>query len=707
MPNKGFVMALNLNAIGEKIGPVERTYSWRDIVLYALGVGAGFDELEYVYEKYLKVLPTFVSATIVDILMELAKKANMNLAGILHGEQEIVYYRPIPLEGKFVTTGKVKNYYDMGDKGALVVGESVTKDARGKRLFTSTITLVGRLDGNFGGEKPPKKAIQFPDREPDFVVEDKPAHDQPLIYRLSGDLFALHVDPEFARQVGFKEPIMHGMCTLGFACRALIKSLIPGEPNKVRRISCRFSRPLYPGIPIKTLIWKVGDDKAMYKVVNANSGEVVLDMGEFEFGELAQDKIDFTGKVAVVTGAGGGLGRAYAIELAKRGAKVIVNDLGGARDGTGASKTPAQKVVDKIKALGGEAYPNYDNVATKEGGENIVNTAIEKFGRIDILINNAGIIRDKSFVKMTPEMWHGVIDVHLHGAYYVTRAAFLKMKEQGYGRIIFTTSAAGLYGNFGQANYSAAKLALIGFMNTLKDEGLKNDIKVNAVAPLAASRLTEDIFPKEMLDKAKPEYVVPLVLYLVSDRCDVTGRIYNAGLGNYNRVVMGTGPGIMLSDKGEIPSPEKVKENFNAICDLKDFKVYKNLSEQLTDLLSSLNKKTDADTKAIIFNSPKEVFDALPQAFKKDAAKGVDASFLFKISGPAGGKWVVKVSDGNLEIKEGSIDNPTTTLEIQDKDFLDMMSGKLPAMQAFTSGKLKIGGDIMKSQLIEKLFKLN
>jgi len=162
MPNKGFVMALNLNAIGEKIGPVERTYSWRDIVLYALGVGAGFDELEYVYEKYLKVLPTFVSATIVDILMELAKKANMNLAGILHGEQEIVYYRPIPLEGKFVTTGKVKNYYDMGDKGALVVGESVTKDARGKRLFTSTITLVGRLDGNFGGEKShPKKRYNF------------------------------------------------------------------------------------------------------------------------------------------------------------------------------------------------------------------------------------------------------------------------------------------------------------------------------------------------------------------------------------------------------------------------------------------------------------------------------------------------------------------------------------------------------------------
>ncbi len=352
------------------------------------------------------------------------------------------------------------------------------------------------------------------------------------------------------------------LCTvyvLGFACRALIRSLVPGKPERVRRISCRFSRPLYPGTPIKTLIWKVGDDKAIYRVINAKTGDIVLDMGEFEFGELAQDKIDFTGKVAVVTGAGGGLGRAYAIELAKRGAKVIVNDLGGARDGTGESKTPAQKVVDEIMSFGGEAYPSYDNVATKQGGENIVKLAIEKFGRIDILINNAGILRDKSFAKMDYQMWHGVMDVHLHGAYHVTRPAFLKMKEQGYGRIIFTTSAAGLYGNFGQANYSAAKLALVGFMNTLKEEGEKYNIKVNTVAPLAASRLTKDIFPEELLDKARPEYVVPLVLYLVSDRCDVSGRIYNAGLGTYNRVVIGTGPGIMLSDNGEVPAPEKNK----------------------------------------------------------------------------------------------------------------------------------------------------
>ncbi len=702
-------MALNLDAIGEKIGPIEKEYTWKDVILYALGVGAGFDDLEYVYEKELKVIPTFSIAAVFDFLSHMWAKCNVNLAGLLHGEQEIIFHKPIPTEGKFLTQGEIKDYYDIGDKGAIIVGEGRTRDAKGKMLFTFKTTLVGRLDGNFGGKRPPKKMIEIPHRDPDFVVEDTPSRDQPLIYRLSGDFFVLHVDPEFAKKVGFDGPIMHGLCTLGFACRALIKSLIPGRPENVRRISCRFSKPLYPGTPIKTLIWKIGEDKAVYRVVNANTGDVVLDMGEFEFGEAARERIDFSGKVAVVTGAGGGLGRAYAIELAKRGAKVVVNDIGGDRDGTGSSKTPAQKVVDEIISFGGEAVANYDNVATKEGGENIIRCAIDNFGRIDILINNAGILRDKSFAKMEDNMWHPVIDVHLHGAYYVTRPAFLKMKEQGFGRIIFTTSAAGLYGNFGQTNYSAAKLALVGFMNTLKEEGEKYNIMVNTVAPMAASRLTQDIFPEELLDKARPEYVVPLVLYLVSDKCNVTGRIYNAGLGTYNRVVLGTGPGIMLSKGGEIPSPEEVKENFSSICNLERFKVYKNLTEQLTDLLDSINKKASQNKQEDIkeFNSPDDVFDAMKDSFNKDKAKGIDVTFLFNISGERGGNWVVQIKDGNLKIQKRDIENATTTLEMRDNDFLDMMNGKLSAMQAYTSGKLKISGDIVKSQLIEKLFKMN
>ncbi len=699
-------MALNLNAIGEKIGPIEKAYTWRDVVLYALGVGAGFDELEYVYEKDLKVVPTFSIAAVFDFLSHLGAKSNVNLAGLLHGEQEIIFHRPIPSQGKFITTGAIKDYYDLGDKGAVIVGEGVTRDDKGRKLFTNRITLIGRLDGNFGGKRPPKKETKIPTRDPDFVVEDYPSPDQPLIYRLSGDLFALHVDPEFARKVGFQEPIMHGLCTLGFACRALIRSLVPGSPEKVRRISCRFSRPLYPGLPIKTLIWKLSDKEAVYRVVNAKTGEIVIDMGEFEFNEPVKEKIDFSGKVAIITGAGGGLGRTYAIELAKRGAKVVVNDLGGATNGTGSSTTPAQKVVDEIRSFGGEAVANYDNVATKQGGENIVKCAIDNFGRIDIVINNAGILRDKSFVKMDEDKWHGVLDVHLHGAYHVTRPAFLKMKEQGYGRIIFTTSAAGLYGNFGQANYSAAKLALVGFMNTLKEEGERYNVKVNTIAPLAASRLTQDIFPKELLDKARPEYVTPLVLYLVSEECEVTGAIYNAGLGTYNRVVLGTGAGVMLSKQGEVPSPELIKDNFSLISNLKEFKVYKNLTEQLSDLLQSMTKKAPDHEDVKGFESPSEVFDAMKGSFNADAAKGVDVVFLFNISGEKSGSWVVKVKDGNLEVMEGSVEGATTTLEMQDKDFLDMMNGKLPAMQAYTSGKLKISGDIVKSQLIEKLFKM-
>ncbi|MFZ5572768.1 MAG: SDR family NAD(P)-dependent oxidoreductase [Thermodesulfobacteriota bacterium] len=423
----------------------------------------------------------------------------------------------------------------------------------------------------------------------------------------------------------------------------------------------------------------------------------------------AMNRINFEGRVAVITGAGGGLGRVYALELAKRGAKVVVNDLGGSRDGSGTgSATPAQQVVSEIEALGGKAVANYDNVATPEGGENIIKTALEAFGRVDILINNAGILRDKSFLKQDPQNWQAVLDVHLNGAYHVTKPAFIAMKEQGYGRIIMTTSAAGLYGNFGQTNYSAAKMGLIGLMNTLKLEGAKYDIKVNTIAPLAASRLTEDIMPPEVFAKMKPEYVAPMVVYLCSEACKETGRIYNAGMGYFNRAAIMTGPAVQLGDAGQLPTPEMIHENFDKINHFEGAQEMADLNAALFAMMTPAEtKKEAAPAEAGGDVAPQQIFDQMPGAFQKSAAAGVDVVFQYTISGPKGGDWVVTVKDGTCKVETGKAAKATCTIKMADSDFVAMVTGKLDPMKAFTSGKLAIDGDVMKSQLIQKLFKLN
>ena len=283
--------------------------------------------------------------------------------------------------------------------------------------------------------------------------------------------------------------------------------------------------------------------------------------------------IRFDDRVAVITGGGGGLGRAYALELARRGAKVVVNDLGGARDGSNnGAAAAADKVVDEIRTLGAEAVANYDTVTTAQGGENIVRTALDAFGKVDILINNAGILRDKSFLKMEPETWRAVLAVHLDGVFHVTRPAFREMKQNGYGRIVMTTSAAGLYGNFGQTNYSAAKMGLVGLMNTLKLEGRKYNITVNTVAPVAGTRMTEDVMPPDVFKKMKPELVAPLVLYLCSEDCQETGAIYNAGMGFFNRVAVLTGPSVQVGSEENPPTVEQVRDQWDRLNNLEGAK---------------------------------------------------------------------------------------------------------------------------------------
>ena len=667
-----------------------------------------------VYEDRLKVIPSFSIAGIFEFLAEVGMKSGADLSGILHGEQDILFHNPIPVEGTLTTQGAITDMYDKGkEKGALVVAEADTVHSDGQKLFTNIFTLFCRKDGGFGGDPGSEEPVDFPDRPPDFEEPARSSPSQPLLYRLSGDIFQLHVDPDFARSSGFEKPIMHGLCTHGFACRAVIKHLFPGQPERMTRFRVRFSRTLYPDVPIRTRIWKINDRKALFQVVNAENGEVVIDRGIVEWvdtEEIERRKklggIHFEGQVAVVTGAGAGLGRIYALELAKRGAKVVVNDLGGARDGSGSDLTPADKVVEEIRAMGGEAVASHHSVATPEGGRAIVETAVKAFGSIDVLINNAGILRDKTLVKMEPENWAAVMDVHLNGAYNVTRPAFIKMRESGYGRIVFTTSAAGLYGNFGQTNYSAAKMALVGFMNTLRLEGDKYNVKVNSVAPVAATRLTQDVMPPDLFEKAKPEYVAPLVLYLCSERCTLTGAVYNAGLGYFNRVALVTGPGVAMGDGEKVPTPEAVQAQWDRIVSLREAREFPNAMAALEPMINAFIEKEKADTSGDEGQlTVKDVFAKMPGAFLSDKAAGVDVVFQFSISGPKGGEWHAVVKDQSCEVMEGEHQSPTTTIKMADADFVKLIVGELNAMNAFTAGKLKIGGDLMKSQLIEKIFK--
>jgi len=329
-------MALDLSAIGKKIGPISHTYDWKDVVLYALGVGAGADELAYVYENQLQVIPSFAVISIYNFLTEFVTRSGVNLAGILHGEHELILHHPIPAEGgALISEAQINAIYDKGAaKGALVIGQIDTYHEQGHKLFTNIATLFSRLDGGFGGEPGPKETFAFPEREPDFEELAQPSVDQPLIYRLSGDTFALHVDPDFARMSGFERPIMHGLCTHGYACRAVIKHLFPGEAGRLTRFRNRFSGVLYPGVPIKTQIWQVGEGEALFRTINAETGEVVLDrgvvewMGREEAARRAQvTGIRFDGQVAIVTGAG-----------VRPGAGQARRQGGGERPGRGARR---------------------------------------------------------------------------------------------------------------------------------------------------------------------------------------------------------------------------------------------------------------------------------------------------------------------------------------------------------------------------------
>ncbi len=298
--------------------------------------------------------------------------------------------------------------------------------------------------------------------------------------------------------------------------------------------------------------------------------------------------IRFDDKVAVVTGAGGGIGKEHAIELAKRGAKVVVNDLGGSVDGSGASNA-ANEVVELIKSEGGEAIANGASVTDLEAVKAMVAQTMKEWGRIDILVNNAGILRDKSFHKVTLDDFNLVMDVHFQGSLNCTHTIFPIMREQEYGRIIFTSSSSGVFGNFGQTNYGSAKMAMVGLMNTLKIEGQNKNVFSNSITPVAYTRMTEGLIPEDFVKNLQPEFVTPAVIYLASENAP-NGAIMAAGAGVFSRIFIHETMGVSLG-MGEDMTPENIQANWDKISNMEDARELQNGGEQTLKFFELINKE--------------------------------------------------------------------------------------------------------------------
>jgi len=405
----------------------------------------------------------------------------------------------------------------------------------------------------------------------------------------------------------------------------------------------------------------------------------------------------FDNKVVVITGSGGGLGKAYALYFASKGAKVVVNDLGTSGTGTGSSSKAADEVVKEIIQKGGVAVANYDSV---ENGEKIIETAIKSFGRIDVLINNAGILRDKSFRKMEKTDWDLIVKVHLNGVYSCSKAAFEYMVQQKFGRIINISSPAGLYGNFGQVNYSMAKSGILGFSKSLGKEGEKYNVLTNVIAPLAATRMTETVMAKDLLELLKVEYIIPVVAYLSHEDCTDNGQIYELGGKWIANLRWQRSEGVTF--EGEM-TLEEVKKKWNQVNSFdKNF-------EYPTDSNSSISKMLDLASKAQnktsqeILKSDK-IFNMIAGYLSTEEGKKLNSKvqsvFQFDILDKKGGKlvqtWTIDLKDEGKCVK-GAPSKYDAMFTLGDEDFLKLVEGKLNATTAFATGVMKIKGNIGKA----------
>jgi 3-hydroxyacyl-CoA dehydrogenase/3a,7a,12a-trihydroxy-5b-cholest-24-enoyl-CoA hydratase len=431
-------------------------------------------------------------------------------------------------------------------------------------------------------------------------------------------------------------------------------------------------------------------------------------------------QLRFDNRVVLVTGAGNGLGREYALFFGARGAKVVVNDLGGSHTGSGASHRAADVVVEEIRKKGGVAVANYDSV---EFGDKIVDTAIKAFGRIDVIINNAGILRDVSFQKMSELDWDLIMKVHMKGAFSVTRAAWNIMKEQGYGRIINTASSSGLYGSFGQANYSAAKLGLHGLTLTLAREGEKRNIRVNSIAPYAASRMTATTLPEEALKYMNPEFVVPLVAYLVHESCEENGSVFEIGGGYIAKLRWQRTEGAFF----DFPfTPEDVRDKFDLITDFNrknDYPTHaSDTMPKFFENLERIKNKTPATQAApvqqqaaappklpvsVLGLKSENIFEMMRIYLARGEGKAlipkVAAVYVFEITKakgqPVAKSWVIDLKNGQGHVDVGKASNPDATFTMTDDDFEAVCLGKLNPQNAFIQGKMKIKGNMRKATL--------
>jgi len=430
----------------------------------------------------------------------------------------------------------------------------------------------------------------------------------------------------------------------------------------------------------------------------------------------------FDGKVAIVTGAGNGLGRVYALLLASRGAKVVVNDLGGSVSGvaTKDQARPADIVVNEIKKLGGHAVANYDSV---EFGEKIVKTAVDAFGTVDIVVNNAGILRDASFMKMSELDWDLIMKVHLKGAFSVTRAAWNIMREKKYGRIINTGSSSGIYGSFGQVNYATAKLGLWGFTQSLAREGEKRNIKCNCIAPLAGTRMTETVMPKEVTEALKPDFVAPFVAYLCHDSCEDSGALYEVGAGYIAKQRWQRSAGVQY-DVDNI-SIESVADQWAKVNDFSEGATNpESNQEMMAVVMNNLENKSKQPKAAPKAAAPKAAAPvAAPAApsgktLKSEAIFGMMATYLnqglgkplipkvasvfgFEITPKKGAKpqliYSIDLKNGDGKTTKGAPKDADATFTMTDDDFESVCMGKLNPQIAFMQGKMKIKGNMSKA----------